>query len=119
MAINGVRMQQVAMQLLRENCQQVQYRRNAVAPYDPATGQAIPLASETYTGYGNPTLFKKMDTDGSVVLEANTRLIMATDEAEPLANDIFIVDGKEYTALSVQKVPAGNTVVTYIVELRQ
>lgn len=119
MAINGTRMQQVAMRLLRDNCQIVQYRRNDTTSFNPLTGEAAAIPSTTYTGYGNPSVYRTMDTAGTTVLESGTRLIMATDEEAPLVNDIFTIDEKEYTALSVQKMNAAGTTVCYIVQLTQ
>jgi len=108
----------VAYDILSELGQTITFTRDVVSDMNPMTGDVIDTTDTSYTGVGYPSNYNTYQIDGSVIQRDDVLLILNTPDA-PLENDIFVINGKSYTALTIQNITAQGGNILYKVQLRQ
>lgn len=112
------RLYSTALRLLKQYGEAVTAVRDNTSGYDPNTGIVTDTTDTNYSGFGYPSNYNKFNIDGNLIQQDDILLILSST-TEPLVNDIFTVQSKAYTALTIQKITAQGQKIIYKVQLRQ
>lgn len=117
MSFSG-RMRATTLKLLSKYGQYVAWERKIENEFNPITGEVETTNTLDYEGYGYPANYKQSQIDGTTIKQGDILLILYTEE-QPLVNDVFTVDDKDYTCQDAQRITAEGQNILYKLQLRQ
>lgn len=117
---NPSKVKSTATNVLLKYGETVTFRRDTEEEYDPTTGEAPTITSQTFSGKGYPGNYKNFETSETTVLRTDTKLIVADIGTPPKVGDIVTLTSREgeFRVLDVAIYPMSGVDVAYECHLR-
>jgi hypothetical protein len=117
MANFSERLQSTSQRLLSLYGQSITLTRETEGSYNTATGEATTTGSTSYSGWGNPGTYSKLELLKTNILESDIKLFFYS-ATRPKVGDSLTWDDESYRIINVETLNAQGNDCLYILQLR-